>query len=272
MKKCLLLALILPAILAGCKKNLKLEKNEASTENTSLEKNDTDINEEFKRRPEKFFIPNYKQTYFISQNEIPLYERNDDDYMIHQKYSAFAETASKLEILYDDNWNKYETDSKILNPDGSYSETKKFTLVNISERSLECYFSLTFWVESSVLADLFDNGNMPCTSAADLHVYTDNNLNSITDTIIPDGTRLVVEAESTEEGLRKACLYDGNPYGKVVYIDDNIIIDEEESTIHILKTKLNDPSLQIDVRKEIEDIITALEEKKMMEVYYYDEY
>lgn len=260
MKKYLLLILMLITILTGCK--AKKESEQTSNINTN-EENISEIAKEMRKEPQWYHSTD---SVIILSGKF-LYEVDDDGYLI-PTYNC--DVGDKISIFTDESYNPIEKMAQVKNPDGTITNKKvSYIYYSHGDYELNINFSLSLWVDNSVIASEPNTKFYTAVAANDLNIYLSNDFSSITDQIIEKGSYVAV-TEPCPGDLIKACLYDGNSYGRIVYIDQNLITNPQEMELLVLQTKMANQSLQDEVRHELEEVIEDLKKEIYKQEHYYE--
>ena len=207
----------------------------------------------------------------IIASHVTYYREDEDGYMVPEFY---GNEDDKVKIYYVNTNEKTEKRADIKNEDGSITKDVLFTYIFLNHHGVDAYCSVDSWVESTNVAGIFDKAACSYVATEDIKVYSSPDKESFTGQILKEGTKITVDEEDYN-GLRKACIYDGNPYGKEIYIDNCITGEERAKELIILKSRLKYETLQNDVWHEIEEVLEELENKQYEDDYYgdyYDEY
>lgn len=191
----------------------------------------------------------YKNSTFI-QSGLFLYEEIEDNILRATKQVNIGD---KIQVIFLDG----KRIEKSANVKLSNDEYLKDDLTFIKVRLLSDDGSKEYWTRDTFISKEGTSSPILAVMKENANIYTDDNLDSVTDEILKKGT-LVTFYEDCDSMLNKLCIYDKNSYGKIVYVQNYISTSQNLINYYDLKNKLKNADINNDIQEELEEILKEL--------------
>ncbi len=176
-----------------------------------------------------------------------LYRENSEGKMIA---SAEARVGDSVKVYCKDKAGKEPEEKEAIRrlQDGK-EDTLTFVSVSVDGEN--------YWTRPIFVAKLADPGAV----TKDGRLFSAPDMATMTKTVVKEGSLLAIAYETRENGFACAYIYDGNPYGKRMYIQDEsistITLDVEKYATLARMEELGD-KLKPEVRDELEIIVEKM--------------
>lgn len=221
----------------------------------------------------------------IQQSEI--FERNQSNqstqtYEQEQKQKQKDVRATKSSVMIDGGWTlcKEDTDGTMISKRQTQigdsvnvvyingAKVEKTTTWKIKNNPIKNvlfilveYEGEEYWSRDLFIAD--ESNEEPVTAVMTLnsYVYKTNDEMSMTSKQLDFGTKVAFYPTS-KGSLKKICIYNGRPYGEIVYVDGEAVSTSEMTLEYYnLSKRVDEKDLKPEVKEEIMQIIYSMEDE-----------